>query len=118
MIRLMLRAHRPHFGRQPKRRFFRAADRLIDIPWQIAVGSDLQHPGVQGNRPARLRFFNWYIAQLFRAVQTDVVLTTRFLEMVNLMRQPAALLEPRTALRVWSGNRRRAPDPRLPVIRP
>ncbi|MDQ6703702.1 MAG: monooxygenase [Pseudomonadota bacterium] len=102
------------------RRFFRAADRLIDIPWQIAVGSDLQHPGVQGNRPARLRFFNWYIAQLFRAAQTDVVLTTRFLEMLNLIRQPAALLEPRTALRVWSGNRRLARDPRPPLgqIRP
>jgi hypothetical protein len=73
-----------------------------DIPWQIAVGNDLQHPGVQGKRPAPLRFFNWHIARLFRAAQTDVVLTTRFLEMVNLMRQPAALLEPRTALRVWS----------------
>jgi hypothetical protein len=58
------------------RRFFRAADRLVDIPWQIAVGSDLQHPGVHGKRPAPLRFFNWYIAQLFRAAQTDVVLTT------------------------------------------
>ena len=39
-----------------------------------------------------------------RAAQTDVVLTTRFLETLNLIRQPAALLEPRTALRVWSGN--------------
>jgi hypothetical protein len=56
-------------------RFFRAADRLIDIPWRIAVGSDLQHRGVNGKRPAPLRFFNWYIAQLFRAAQTDVVLT-------------------------------------------
>jgi hypothetical protein len=36
------------------RRFFRAVDCLIDVPWQIAVGSDLQHPGVQGKRPAPL----------------------------------------------------------------
>jgi 2-polyprenyl-6-methoxyphenol hydroxylase-like FAD-dependent oxidoreductase len=97
------------------RRFFGAADRLIDIPWQIAVGTDLQHPGVKGKRPAPLRFFNWYLAQLFRAAQTDVVLTTRFLEVLNLIRQPAALLEPRTALRVLSGNRRRARDPRPPI---
>jgi 2-polyprenyl-6-methoxyphenol hydroxylase-like FAD-dependent oxidoreductase len=97
------------------RRFFRAADRLIDNPWQIAVGSDLQHPDVKGQRPARLRFFNWYIAKLFRAAQTDIVLTTRFLEMLNLTRQPAALLEPGTVLRVWSGNRRRARDPRPPI---
>jgi 2-polyprenyl-6-methoxyphenol hydroxylase-like FAD-dependent oxidoreductase len=92
------------------RRFFRAADRLIDIPWKIAVGSDLQHPGVQGKRPAQLRFFNWYIAQLFWAAQTDAVLATRFLEVLNLTRQPASLLEPRMALRVWRGNRQRARD--------
>jgi 2-polyprenyl-6-methoxyphenol hydroxylase-like FAD-dependent oxidoreductase len=100
------------------RRFFRAADPLIDTPWQIAVGSDLQHPDVKGKRPARLRFFNWYIAKLFRAAQTDIVLTTRFLEMLNLIRQPAALLEPGTALRVWSGNRQRARDPRPPIGQP
>jgi 2-polyprenyl-6-methoxyphenol hydroxylase-like FAD-dependent oxidoreductase len=88
------------------RRFFRAADRLIDTPWQITIGSDLQHPGIKGKRSARLRFFNWYMAQLFRAAQTDIVLTTRFLEMLNLLRQPAALLEPQMALRVWRGNRR------------
>jgi 2-polyprenyl-6-methoxyphenol hydroxylase-like FAD-dependent oxidoreductase len=88
------------------RRFFRAADRLIDTPWQITIGSDLQHPGVKGKRTTRLRFFNRYMARLFRAAQTDIVLTTRFLEMLNLLRPPAALLEPQTALRVWSGNRR------------
>jgi 2-polyprenyl-6-methoxyphenol hydroxylase-like FAD-dependent oxidoreductase len=51
------------------RRFFRAADRLIDTPWQITIGSDLQHPAVKGRRPARLRFFNWYMAKLFQAAQ-------------------------------------------------
>jgi 2-polyprenyl-6-methoxyphenol hydroxylase-like FAD-dependent oxidoreductase len=87
-------------------RFFRAADRLIDAPWQITIGSDLQHPGVEGKRPGQLRFFNWYMPRLFRAAQTDIVLTTRFLEMLNLLRQPSELLGPQTALRVWRGNRR------------
>ena len=48
--------------------------------------SDLQHPGVEGKRPVQLRLFNWYITRLFRAAQTDIVLTTRFLEMLNLIR--------------------------------
>ena len=60
------------------RRFFRAAAALIDTPWQITVSSDLQHPGVEGKRPVQLRLFNWYITRLFRAAQTDIVLTTRF----------------------------------------
>jgi hypothetical protein len=96
------------------KRFFRAASPLIDIPWQIAVGSDLQHPRVEGMRTAQVRFINWYIAKLYRAAQDDAVLANRFLEVANLMRQPAALLDPRMAFRVWKRNRapvRAAPIP-------
>jgi 2-polyprenyl-6-methoxyphenol hydroxylase-like FAD-dependent oxidoreductase len=87
------------------RRFFQAAGRLIDIPWQIAVGSDLQNPAVPGKRPAQVRFINWYLGKLYRAGQHDTVLATRFLEVANLMKQPAALMEPKIALRVWRGSR-------------
>jgi 2-polyprenyl-6-methoxyphenol hydroxylase-like FAD-dependent oxidoreductase len=87
------------------RRFFRAASRLIDIPWQIAVGGDLQHPDVPGKRTPRLRFVNWYLAQLFQVGQGDAVLATRFIEVANLLKQPATLLSPRIALRVWTGSR-------------
>ncbi|HEY6258074.1 MAG TPA: FAD-binding monooxygenase [Xanthobacteraceae bacterium] len=85
-------------------RFFRAASKLIDIPWQIAVGSDLQHPSVEGKRTTQVRFVNWYIAKLYRAAQDDAVLASRFLEVANLMRQPAALLYPQIAFRVWKRN--------------
>jgi 2-polyprenyl-6-methoxyphenol hydroxylase-like FAD-dependent oxidoreductase len=86
-------------------RFFRAASQLIDIPWQIAVGSDLQHPRVEGKRTTKVRFINWYIAKLYRAAHDDAVLASRFLEVANLMRQPAALLDPQIAFRVWRRNR-------------
>jgi 2-polyprenyl-6-methoxyphenol hydroxylase-like FAD-dependent oxidoreductase len=88
------------------RRFFRKASALIDIPWQIAVGSDLQHPKVEGKRSAQVRFINWYIAKLFHAAQRDDALATRLPEVANLTQQPPALLDPRMALRVWKGNRR------------
>ena len=86
-------------------RFLWAASQLIDIPWQIAVGSDLQHPRVEGKRTTKVRFINWYIAKLYRAAQDDAVLASRFLEVANLMRQPAALFDPQIAFRVWKGNR-------------
>jgi 2-polyprenyl-6-methoxyphenol hydroxylase-like FAD-dependent oxidoreductase len=86
------------------RRFFQAASRLIDIPWQMAVGGDLQHPGVEGKRAAQGRFINWYLAKLFHAAQHDAVLATRFLEVANLMNPPSSLIAPRVALRVWQGN--------------
>jgi hypothetical protein len=55
------------------RRFFKAASHLIDSPWQIAVGSDLQHPRVEGKRTAQVRFINWYIAKFFQAAHRDAV---------------------------------------------
>jgi len=87
------------------RRFFQAASKLIDIPWQMAVGSDLQHPAVAGKRTAQLRFINWYLAKLFRAAQHDALLATRFLEVANLMKPPPSLMAPGIALRVWKGSR-------------
>jgi hypothetical protein len=86
-------------------RFFRVASRLIDNPWQIAVGSDLQNPRVEGKRTTQVRFINWYIAKFFQAAQYDGVLATKFLEVANLMEQPTALLSPGVALRVWKRNR-------------
>jgi 2-polyprenyl-6-methoxyphenol hydroxylase-like FAD-dependent oxidoreductase len=83
------------------RRFFRAAGRVIDIPWQIAVGSDLQHERVEGKRTAQVRFVNWYIARLFQSANRDPVLATKFLEVANLMKAPSTLLSPAVALRVW-----------------
>jgi 2-polyprenyl-6-methoxyphenol hydroxylase-like FAD-dependent oxidoreductase len=87
------------------RRFFQAISRLIDIPWQIAVGSDLQHPRVEGKRTPQVRFINWYIGKLYQAAHRDSLLARRFLEVANLSRQPPSLLDPRIALRVWRGNR-------------
>ena len=87
------------------RRFFQAASKLIDIPWQMAVGSDLQHPAVTGKRTAQIRFINWYLAKLFQAAQHDAVLATRFLEVANLMKPPPSLMAPGIALRVWKGSR-------------
>jgi 2-polyprenyl-6-methoxyphenol hydroxylase-like FAD-dependent oxidoreductase len=87
------------------RRFFQAASKLIDIAWQMAVGSDLQNPAVAGKRTAQVRFINWYLAKLFQAAQHDAVLATRFLEVANLMKPPPSLMAPHIALRVWKGNR-------------
>jgi hypothetical protein len=84
------------------RRFSRAAGRLIDIPWHIAVGSDLQHERVEAKRTAQVRFFNWYIGRLFQSANRDPVLATKFLEVANLMKAPLTLLTPAVALRAWS----------------
>jgi hypothetical protein len=69
------------------------------------VGSDLLDPRVEGKRTAQVRFINWYIEKFFRAAYRDAVLAKKFLQVANLIEQPMALLDPRIAMRVWSGNR-------------
>jgi 2-polyprenyl-6-methoxyphenol hydroxylase-like FAD-dependent oxidoreductase len=88
------------------RRFFKAAAKIIDIPWDIAVGSDLRHPQVKGARPPMLRFINWYIGKLHLAATRDSTLATAFLKVANLMIPPSSLLHPAIAWRVWRGHYR------------
>ena len=90
------------------RRFFKAAAKIIDIPWDIAVGNDLRHPRVKGARPPMRRFINWYIGKLHLAATRDSRLATAFLKVANLASPPATLLSPAIAWRVWRGNRRPA----------
>ena len=87
------------------RRFFKAAAGIVDIPWDIAVGNDLRHPQVRGERPLILRFINWYIGKLHLAAARDGALAVAFLQVANLMRSPLALLRPAIAWRVWRGCR-------------
>ncbi|SAL38004.1 Putative epoxidase LasC [Caballeronia arvi] len=88
------------------RRFFGAAAKIVDIPWDIAVGNDLRNPHVEGARPPMLRFINWYIGKLHLAARHDSTLANAFLKVVNLMMPPSSLLSPAIVRRVWQGNRR------------
>jgi 2-polyprenyl-6-methoxyphenol hydroxylase-like FAD-dependent oxidoreductase len=90
------------------RRYFRAVANIVDIPWGIAVGNDLRHPQVKGKRAPALRLINWYIGKLHLAATRDSALAIAFLKVVNLDTQPASLLSPANAWRVWQGNRRPA----------
>jgi 2-polyprenyl-6-methoxyphenol hydroxylase-like FAD-dependent oxidoreductase len=89
------------------RRFFDAAAGIVDVPWDIAVGNDLRHPRVNGPRPAKVRFINWYLGKLYKAAQYDGSLATAFLRVANLEAPPETLLDPAIVARVARGNLRR-----------
>ena len=44
--------------------FFAAAAKIVDMPWQIAVGGDLALPQVPGPRPFPMRLINAYIGRV------------------------------------------------------
>jgi 2-polyprenyl-6-methoxyphenol hydroxylase-like FAD-dependent oxidoreductase len=88
-----------------RQRFFRSAAKLIDIPWGIAVGSDLRFPEVEGPHTPKVRMVNAYLARLHAAAGSDPVLGRAFLRVVNLIDPPEHLMSPELALRMMRGTR-------------
>lgn len=90
-------------------RFFRGAAKVIDIPWQLAVGGDLSIDAVPGPRPLPVRVVNAYIARLYRVAPHDAVVSLAFQRVVHMLDQPASLFAPRVLWRVLRGPRRAGP---------
>lgn len=85
------------------RRYFARVARLIDTPWQIAVGTDLRNPEVQGHRPLGTNLINGWIDRVHRAAQHDPQVALAFHRVANLLAPPSSLFHPALACRVlWS----------------
>jgi 2-polyprenyl-6-methoxyphenol hydroxylase-like FAD-dependent oxidoreductase len=82
------------------RRFFQGAAQMIETPWGMVAGVDLQYPQVMGARPLGSRLMATYIRRLQDGMMTDPILARAFLEVMQLMRSPASLFDPRIAARV------------------
>ena len=89
---------------QLAKRYFEKACKLIDIPWNLSVGSDLMYPEVEGKRTPVTQFFNWYINKLHIAAQKDSEVSAAFINMINMNTKPARILHPRIAWRIMKGN--------------
>jgi 2-polyprenyl-6-methoxyphenol hydroxylase-like FAD-dependent oxidoreductase len=87
-------------GTPDPRRYFRTIARLVDVPWNVAVGGDLAFPQVPGRRTAKIRLVNAYLAQLHAAAESDATLATAFVRVVGMLDRPETLLRPDRILRV------------------
>lgn len=92
--------------RELPRRFFAEAAKVVDVPWDMAVGADLRHPTIAGPRSRRTRFLNGYVTRLHAAAARHPEVGRRFLSVANLMTPPPGLFAPGIVARVlWSGRR-------------
>ncbi|HZD68279.1 MAG TPA: FAD-binding monooxygenase [Actinomycetes bacterium] len=97
---LTLRRHLER-GTEPRpRSFFRDLARVVDVPWDIAIGADLAFPGVQGRRTPKVRLVNAYLARLQAAATHDASLAIAFVRVASLAARPESLLRPGAAVRV------------------
>jgi 2-polyprenyl-6-methoxyphenol hydroxylase-like FAD-dependent oxidoreductase len=97
---LALRRHLQGGTAPQPRRWFRDLARVVDVPWEMAGGADLSFPGVQGQRTAKARLVNAYLARLHAAAAHDARLASAFVRVAGLVAPPQSLLRPRIAVRV------------------
>jgi len=82
------------------RDFFKAAAKVIAIPWQLAVGEDFRYPETSGQKPAGVDLINAYVTKVHQATHHDTVVYTAFLNVMNLMAAPTSLFHPKILWRV------------------
>jgi 2-polyprenyl-6-methoxyphenol hydroxylase-like FAD-dependent oxidoreductase len=83
--------------------FFRKAAKIIDIPWQMAVGEDFRYPSTQGTKPFGINLINKYITRVHRITLKDEIVCDAFLRVMSLLNQPASLFRPHIFWRVMFG---------------
>ena len=83
------------------RRFFRAAEKPVQVAWNMAVGADLALPYVSGARPLSMRLINAYVGRLLIAAQHDPAVAARFLRVSAFLKPPSRLMTPLMMARVF-----------------
>jgi 2-polyprenyl-6-methoxyphenol hydroxylase-like FAD-dependent oxidoreductase len=102
---------------QLPRRYFRSAGAIVDIAWDLAIGSDLSLPEVPGPRPLVTRLSNAWSERILQAAEHDPYVAEVFGSVTDLLAPPAVLVRPRFAWRVLRRSRaaRPAASTRVPV---
>ncbi len=90
-------------------RFFKSAARVIDNPWDIAVGGDLKMPETEGRRTVAVRLINWYVSRLHKLGHRDPGAAAAFVRVAQMRAAPESIMRPRLAAKVLLNNLRRWP---------
>ena len=89
-------------------RFFKAAAKVIDIPWQVSVGADLALEQVPGPRPFPINLINAYVGRVQRVAVQDPRVAGAFIKVMHMIEPPPSLFAPAIAWRVVRGVRSKA----------
>ena len=76
------------------RTFYKLAAKVIDIPWQIAAGSDLAYPESDAPKPIGAPLLNRYMKRVLLAAQVSSDVNTALLLVQNLTAAPSTLMRP------------------------
>ncbi|MEO3809068.1 FAD-dependent monooxygenase [Sphaerisporangium sp. B11E5] len=80
--------------------FFARVTPVVDAAWDTAVGGDLKHPGIEGERSPGLERTHAFLSQVYLAASRDAEVARSFVRVVNLTDGPDSLADPAFAGRV------------------
>ena len=83
-----------------QRRFLRAADRIIAVPWMLTSSEAHRWTETKGYRPVGVRLLHWYVDRVFRHCGHDRHVYSAFLDVMHLQSPPTRLFEPSVLRRV------------------
>jgi 2-polyprenyl-6-methoxyphenol hydroxylase-like FAD-dependent oxidoreductase len=95
--------------------FFKAAAKVVDVPWQLAVGADLALPQVPGPRPFPTRLINAYVGRVQKVATDDPQVAAAFVKVMHLLASPQSLFAPAVAWRLLR-HRQRPPSVASSVV--
>jgi 2-polyprenyl-6-methoxyphenol hydroxylase-like FAD-dependent oxidoreductase len=81
-------------------RVFRAAARPTAAAWDLAAGSDLAYPEVEGNPTRQMRIAGRYVDRVLAVAEHDPEVARRFMAVAGLVATPGALFAPRVLAKV------------------
>lgn len=81
------------------RDYYRAAGKLVDTPWQLAISSDFVYPETTGPKRPGTDLFNRYGREVVLATHTSPEVHRVMLEIQNMLAPPSLILRPGTVLR-------------------
>jgi 2-polyprenyl-6-methoxyphenol hydroxylase-like FAD-dependent oxidoreductase len=88
------------------RAFYAAVAKVIQTPWQFAVGNDFNYPETTGPRPPGIKITNWYAGRILRAAQIDAQVNRTFVAVQQLLTPPSAFFQPAFVARVLRQGRK------------
>jgi hypothetical protein len=80
--------------------YFKQIAKIVDIPWQTAVGEDFRYPQTQGKKAPGTDLINSYIDKVHLATHHDPIVGAALFKVLNMMEPPTSLLNPKILWRV------------------
>jgi 2-polyprenyl-6-methoxyphenol hydroxylase-like FAD-dependent oxidoreductase len=87
-------------------RLLAGAQPVVQDAWELATGSDLANPEVDGSRPLSWRLTNGYMQRLMPLAHQDPEVAAALVRVIGMLDRPQALMHPRLLWRVLTEARR------------